>query len=56
MNEMKEIKLERTEPEIIKGGVAVDDRGCVRFVNDFDFKDVKRFYQISNHEKGFIRA
>lgn len=40
----------------INGGVAVDDRGSVRFVNDFDFKDVKRFYQISNHEVGFVRA
>jgi dTDP-4-dehydrorhamnose 3,5-epimerase len=51
-----EIKLERTGPELFKGGVAVDDRGCVRFVNGFDFKNVKRFYQVSNHEKGFIRA
>ena len=40
----------------IKGGVAVDDRGSVRFVNDFDFKNVKRFYQVSNHKEGFIRA
>lgn len=42
--------------DIIWGDVAVDDRGSVRFVNDFDFKDVKRFYQVSNHERGFIRA
>ena len=40
----------------IKGGVAVDDRGSVRFVNDFDFKNVKRFYQVSNHKEGFISA
>lgn len=38
------------------GGVAVDDRGQVRFVNDFDFKGVKRFYQVENHRQGFIRA
>ena len=45
-----------TEPTIISGGVAVDDRGSVRFVNDFDFKDVKRFYHVENHRSGFIRA
>jgi len=39
-----------------KGGIAVDDRGSVRFVNDFDFANVKRFYQVENHERGFIRA
>ena len=38
------------------GGLSVDDRGTVRFVNDFDFSGVKRFYQVENHRKGFIRA
>lgn len=42
--------------EVINGGVAVDGRGSVRFVNDFDFKGVKRFYQVQNHEVGFVRA
>ena len=42
--------------EIIKGAISVDDRGSVRFVNDFDFKGVKRFYQVENHRCGFIRA
>ena len=41
---------------LIQGGVAVDDRGSVRFVNDFNFNDVKRFYQVQNHKQGFIRA
>jgi dTDP-4-dehydrorhamnose 3,5-epimerase-like enzyme len=40
----------------INGGLAVDDRGVVRFVNEFDFKDVKRFYAVNNHNKGFVRA
>ena len=31
-------------PFLIPGGVAVDDRGSVRFVNEFNFKDVKRFF------------
>jgi len=42
--------------KIINGGIAVDDRGEVRFINDFDFKNVKRFYHVSNHRRGFIRA
>ena len=44
------------DPKIISGGLAVDDRGSVSFVNDFDFSDVKRFYQVQNHRRGFIRA
>jgi dTDP-4-dehydrorhamnose 3,5-epimerase-like enzyme len=38
------------------GGVSVDERGSLKYVNDFDFENVKRFYQVENHEKGFIRA
>ena len=44
------------ELKVLKGGLAVDDRGSVGFVNDFDFKNVKRFYQVENHRRGFIRA
>ena len=44
------------EPKLIKGGLAVDDRGQVAFVNEFLMDDVKRFYHINNHSKGFIRA
>lgn len=44
------------EAKVLNGGIAVDDRGSVRFVNDFDFSDVKRFYQVENHRQGFIRA
>ncbi len=42
--------------QTIVGGIAVDDRGALRFVNDFDFKGVKRFYQAENHRQRFIRA
>jgi len=45
-----------SEIKLIKGGCAVDDRGCLRFVNDFDFFGVKRFYQVENHDINFIRA
>ena len=44
------------EPRLIKGGLAVDDRGQVSFVNDFDFEGVKRFYAVENHSRGFVRA
>jgi dTDP-4-dehydrorhamnose 3,5-epimerase-like enzyme len=40
----------------IPGGVAVDDRGKLQFCNDFDMTDVMRFYVVSNHATGFIRA
>src|SRR5438552_1205155 len=43
-------------PKIIEGGLAVDDRGQVTYANDFDFSDVKRFYMVSNHQAGFVRA
>ena len=43
-------------PKIINGGLATDDRGTLKFVNDFDFHGVKRFYQVENHARGFIRA
>lgn len=41
---------------LINGDLLVDDRGTVTFVNDFGFKDVKRFYMVSNHSRGFVRA
>lgn len=41
---------------LLKGDVAVDDRGKVTFVNDFKFEGVKRFYMVQNHSKGFVRA
>ena len=48
--------METTEPRLIEGGLAIDDRGMVGFVNDFDLAGVKRFYTVSNHEAGFVRA
>jgi dTDP-4-dehydrorhamnose 3,5-epimerase len=43
-------------PALLAGGLAIDDRGEVGFVNDFDFAGVKRFYTVSNHTQGFVRA
>jgi len=45
-----------TELKLFNGGLAVDDRGTVSFVNDFNFEGVKRFYIVENHKQGFVRA
>lgn len=48
--------MSHQEPMLFKGGLAVDDRGTVSFVNDFNFEGVKRFYVVENHKQGFVRA
>ena len=42
----------------IAGRKAYDDRGFVSFINDFNFMKagIKRFYQVENHSKGYVRA
>lgn len=42
--------------DIIKGGIAKDHRGQIRFVNDFDMSLVKRFYIIKNQDTELIRG
>ena len=44
------------QPSIIKGNRVYDNRGFLRFCNDFKFKNIKRFYTVSNYSKNFIRA
>lgn len=44
------------KPKLIQGGIAIDDRGSISFVNDFNFEDIKRFYIVENHKQGFVRA
>ena len=41
---------------LLDGNVAVDDRGCLRFINEFNFEGVKRFYQVENFNTHTIRA
>ncbi len=43
-------------PHLLTGGTVVDERGSVRFVNDFNFEKIKRFYQVENYHRGYIRA
>jgi dTDP-4-dehydrorhamnose 3,5-epimerase-like enzyme len=52
MNEINELGT----PYVIEGGLGVDDRGEIGFVNDFNFDGVKRFYTVLNHRAGFVRA
>lgn len=42
--------------KFIKGGIASDQRGSIRFVNDFDMTEVKRFYIIKNENTEVIRG
>ncbi len=41
---------------IIKGNIHTDHRGTVRFVNDFTFNGIKRFYTITHPDTSTIRA
>jgi dTDP-4-dehydrorhamnose 3,5-epimerase-like enzyme len=43
-------------PTLITGGKSIDDRGSVSFFNEIDLSIWKRFYIVSNHSLGFIRA
>ena len=53
---MSSDKQENSKPVLMAGGLAVDDRGELGFVNDFNFEGVKRFYTVANHRQGFVRA
>ena len=48
--------VEPNKPFVINGDLSVDDRGELMFVNQFNMELVKRFYVVSNHKQGFIRA
>lgn len=42
--------------DLIQGGKAKDNRGQIRFVNDFDMSQVKRFYIIKNLDLETVRG
>jgi dTDP-4-dehydrorhamnose 3,5-epimerase-like enzyme len=44
------------DPTIIPGGLAVDDRGQLAFVNAFAFGNIQRFYMVENFSTEVIRA
>lgn len=45
-----------TQCSLIEGDIHADARGSVRFVNAFDFHDIKRFYVVQNSNTHPIRA
>lgn len=45
-----------SEIKIIEGGISVDGRGAISYVNGFDMSDVKRFYVIHQNDTSVIRA
>lgn len=42
--------------KVFEGGIGIDDRGTVSFVNSFGFSNVKRFYSVENFSTETIRA
>lgn len=44
------------KPTILKGDHFSDSRGSMRFVNDLNFEDIKRFYFIKHPDVSIIRA
>lgn len=48
--------MDEQVPRLIEGGLHVDERGVVSFVNDFDFAGVRRFYMIRAHRPGQQRG
>ncbi|CAD0009800.1 WxcM-like domain-containing protein [Flavobacterium chungangense] len=44
------------DSKIIQGSNFSDHRGTISYVNDFSFKDIERFYIISNSDENPIRA
>ena len=48
--------MKSSASELIQGGVHADDRGSLRFCNDFDMSAVRRFYTIANSAEEPVRG
>ncbi len=48
--------IKKDTPQVIKGGFFEDNRGIMRFVNDFHCEGIKRFYFIKHPDISFVRA
>src|SRR5690606_20589964 len=55
-NSVNNIIMEENILKSIIGGIAKDHRGQIRFVNDFDMTEVKRFYIIKNTDTDLVRG
>jgi len=45
-----------SEPHLIAGGSAADDRGRLYFANEFDLAECRRMYIVENFAVGTVRA
>lgn len=43
-------------PQIIKGGLSVDDRGMLTFINELNLRKIRRFYMVENFSIETVRA
>lgn len=48
--------MKKPDISFIQGGKAKDHRGQIRFVNDFDMEQVRRFYLIRNADTELVRG
>lgn len=48
--------MKSSASELIQGGTYADDRGLLRFCNDFDMSAVRRFYTIANSAEHPVRG
>jgi len=46
----------RKEPYLIRGGLSIDDRGQLTFVNELRFDNIRRFYVVENFSTEVVRA
>lgn len=44
------------EIKVIKGGISVDERGKITYVNNLDMSDIRRFYIIHHSDNKVVRA
>jgi len=48
--------FKNNQPKIIEGGIFTDERGTIRFANEFILNHVRRFYVIEHNDASTIRA
>jgi len=48
--------MKGSDVTLIKGAISKDQRGQIRFVNDFHMADIKRFYMIKNRNDSIVRG
>ena len=41
---------------LIQGNISIDQRGVLKYNNDFDLTEIKRLYIIQNDSKNIIRG